>query len=264
MKILYYIFCFTLVQATCFADQSSARFTSKDKMTLYLGIFVLIGLLKKISDSIDLNNKDQNKSKRRPADPNDPIVDQYQRWKSKKNQDQASKNAERSQVGYDYVKNLEQYNSDLEKINRLKDGAKGGSRNDSDYQEYLSELRKPLNPSNNKIVEGLPAGFLFKSKDKSDSIEVCSCARCGGMIESVGLSDGVVYTCPHCEKFTMFKKDCGFTFIETSPCCYCRQQIVIDGLLKKTVVECPHCSKKVKYKGGGNEQRSSFIKIIRT
>ena len=90
MKILHYILCFTLVQATCFAAESSGSFTFKDKMNLYLGIFVLIGLLKKISDSLDHKNNDQNKSKRRPADPNDPIIDQYQRWKNKKNQDQAT------------------------------------------------------------------------------------------------------------------------------------------------------------------------------
>ena len=153
---------------------------------------------------------------------------------------------ERGQVGYDYVNNLKQHSSDIGKINRLEYGAKGSSHNDSDYQEYLSELRKPLNPSKNNFVEGLPAGFSSKSKDQSDSIDLFPCPGCGGMIESAGLSDCVMYTCPHCEKYLSFKKGFGLSVIETSPCCYCRQPIIIDGLLKNSVVDCPHCSEKLR------------------
>lgn len=280
MKLLNYVLCFTLVQATCFAAESSGSFTFKDKMTLYLGIFVLIGLLKKISDSLDHKNNDKNKSKRRPADPDDPIIDQYQRWKNKKNQDQATKNAEANarsvyenqiHTNQDFTadsseldsSNKLSYSLDVENLNRSRYEIGGVSCSKKNYVRYLSELRKPQNYINDKLVEDRSTGFISKLKDQvvnsisllktnlnkrnstikneeSESIEVLPCAEVGGMIETVDVSACPFYNCPHCWEFSI---------IETSMGCNWRQQMD---------VECPRCSKKLRDKKSAKKTRQRF------
>ena len=277
MKILYYILCFTLVQATCFAAESKGSLTFNEKMTLYLGIFLLFAYLKKISESVDPKNKDQNKSNRRPADPSDPIIDQYQKWKNNKNQDQASKNAEayarsvyenQINTNKDLITDSSELDSsnklpyllDIENLNRSRYEIGGVSCSKNDYVRYLSELRKPKNYINEKLVEAHLTGFISKIKnqavnaisfvkinlnkrsstiinEKSESIEVLPCAEGGVMIESVDLSTCPFYNCPHCWEFSI---------IETSMGCNWRQQMD---------VECPRCSKKLRDKKSAKKTR---------
>jgi DNA-directed RNA polymerase subunit RPC12/RpoP len=159
----------------------------------------------------------------------------------------------------------------------------GGFSCRSDFEDYLSELRKPINLINEESVEDHSTGFVQKVKDKTvnlicsvksnvknknflrrnkkpDSNEAFPCAGCGGIIENVDLLNLDVCICPHCEEYLIFKEGGGFSRIKTSPCCHCRQLVVVDGLLLKSVVDCPHCSKKMRYTGGGNERKSSFAK----
>lgn len=274
MKIFRHILCFILVQATCFSAESKGSLTFHETTTLYLGIFLLVAYLKKISESVDRQNKDQNKSNRRPADPNDPIIDQYQKWKNKKNQDQASKNAKayarsvyENQIytNKDLIADSSELDSsnklpyllDIENLNRSRYEIGGVSCSKNDYVRYLSELRKPQNHINEKLVEAHLTGFISKIKnqavnaisfvktnlnkinstiinEKSESIEVLPCAEGGGMIESVDVSDYPFYNCPHCWEISIIEG------------CNWRQQVD---------VECPRCSKKLRDRKSAKKTR---------